>query len=255
MIYELEPHIRCSKRHQADYAILPGDPARVDRVKSYLSNVKEIASNREFRTIAGDYEGIRILVTSTGIGGPSIGIAVEELARIGVKNFIRIGSCGALQNSLKLGHLVLPSGAVRNDGTSAAYIEKGYPAVPDPDLFFSLVSSAKQLGFEFQHGKIRTHDSFYTDQEQEIDQFWAQKGILASDMESASLFVIGGLRGLKTAAVLNVVVEAEGELSIGINNYVDGRQAVVDGEQKEILTALNAIVVNEKIKNKYFREE
>lgn len=238
----IQPHIRCGIDHSAKFAILPGDPKRVDRVKTYLTNVEEIAYNREFKTITGFYKGIKLMVTSTGIGGASACIAVEELKNIGVEALIRIGSCGALQDNMKLGDLVIATGAVRNDGASQSYIEKSYPAVPDVNVLMSIINSAQGLNYKYHCGIIRSHDSFYTDDEEKIDSFWASKGVLASDMESSALMVIGSLRGLKTASILNVVVESKGNLENGINEYVNGEAEAFKGEEREILTALEAIV-------------
>jgi uridine phosphorylase len=234
----LQPHIRIGDEHMAAYALLPGDPARVDEVAKFLEHSEVLAYNREYKTVKGFYKGIPVLVTSTGIGGVSAGIAVEELKNIGVKAMIRIGSCGALQSHIKLGDLVIAAGAVRNDGASYSYINKAYPAIPDTELMFHVITAAKAAGAKQHTGIVRCHDSFYTDKEQDIDRFWSEKGILASDMETAALFVIGRLRGIKTASILNVVVEYEGNLEEGINEYVDSKS----GEEKEILTALEAIV-------------
>jgi uridine phosphorylase len=241
MSKELQPHIRCTAKDAAKYAILPGDPGRVDRVRSYLEDVKDIAYNREFKSILGYYKGVKLMVVSTGIGGSSAGIAVEELNNIGVETLIRIGSCGALQEGMRLGELVIANGAVRNEGTSDTYIEKGYPAVPDTKVLMKLIESAEKLNYKYYCGPIRSHDSFYTDDEENIDRFWSQKGILASDMESAPLFVIGRLRGLKTASVLNIVVEKSGNLESDINSYVSLENASSKGEEREILTALETI--------------
>lgn len=242
----LQPHIRCCSEDAADFAILPGDPERVERIRAFLENTKDIAYNREFKTITGYYKGVKVMATSTGIGGASACIAIEELRNIGVKTLIRIGSCGALQQGMKLGDLVIANGAVRNEGTSCMYVEKGYPAVPDPELMFNIIKAAKELGANYYCGRIRSHDSFYTDESDAIDEFWSKKGIIASDMETAPLFVVGGLRGLKTASILNVVVEYNASLESGINNYVDGENAAKKGERNEILAALEAIVYTEK---------
>jgi uridine phosphorylase len=238
MNYNLQPHIRVGNEHNAAYALLPGDPARVDEVAKFLEIPQVLAYNREYKTVKGIYKGVNVLVTSTGIGGVSAGIAVEELKNIGIKTMIRIGSCGALQSQIRLGDLVIAAGAVRNDGASYSYINKAYPAIPDTELLFHVIRAAKTLGAKHHTGIVRCHDSFYTDKEQDIDKYWSEKGVLASDMETAALFVIGGLRGIKTASILNVVVEHEGDLEEGINDYVDNKR----GEEKEILTALEAIV-------------
>jgi uridine phosphorylase len=241
MVNTLQPHIRLGNEDGAEYALLPGDPGRVSAVAKFLENPEELAYNREYKTVRGYYKGIPVLVTSTGIGGASAGIAIEELKNIGVKAMIRIGSCGALQPNLRIGDLVIASGAVRNDGASDAYIDKSYPAIPDTELLLHILTAAKGKGINFRTGIVRCHDSFYTDREQEIDNYWSDKGVLASDMETAALFVIGGLRGIKTASILNVVVEKEGDLEEGINDYVDSTSASKRGEETEILAALEAI--------------
>ncbi len=243
---DIQPHIRCSSADAAKYAVMPGDPQRVDRIKSFLENTKDISFNREFKSCTGYYKGIKVMVVSTGIGGASAGIAVEELSRIGVQTLIRIGSAGALQPDIKLGDLIIVNGAVRDEGASKAYIEAGYPAVPDTDVLISLIESAKELGYNYYSGRIRSHDSFYTDEESEIDAYWSKKGIIGSDMESAALFVIGGLRKLRTASILNVVVESDGRLDECINHYVGGESITALGERKEILTVLEGIVRLEK---------
>ena len=247
MLNDIQPHIRCCSKDAAKYTIMPGDPGRVDRVKFFLENPVDLAFNREFKSCTGFYKGVKVMVISTGIGGASTGIVVEELKNIGVQTLIRIGSCGALQPIIKLGDLIIANGAVRDEGTSKAYVEESYPAVPDTEVLISLIESAKELGCNYYCGKIRSHDSFYTDEEQKIDKYWGEKGILGADMESAALFVIGGLRNLKTASVLNVVVENDGNL-VGINSYVDGESVTALGEKREIITVLEAIVKLEKNK-------
>lgn len=246
MNYGVQPHIRCGINDTAKYAILPGDPERVERVKKFLDNPEDIVFNREFKTAVGFYKGVKVIVTSTGIGGPSAAIAVEELKNIGVETLIRIGSCGALQEDIRIGDLIIAAGAVRNDGTSDAYIEKGYPAIPDTEVLMCILKSAEELNYRYHCGYIRSHDSFYTDKENDIDNYWGEKGILGADMESAPIFVIGGLRKLKIASILNVVVEKNSNLEEGINGYVDGESSILKGEEREILTALEAIVKLER---------
>lgn len=239
----LQPHLRIGldDTHQVHYAILPGDPARVDRVMQHLDDSSILASNREFKSAIGTYKGTKVLVVSTGIGGASMGIAVEELKNIGVTTLIRIGSCGALQAGMKLGDLVVASGAVRSDGASKAYIDSSFPAVAHSELFVHAINTLNARKYTYHTGIIRSHDSFYTDEEASIDQFWSQKGVLASDMETAALYVIGALRHLKTLSILNVVVEHSSDLEDNINDYVDGNEAVMRGETSEIQTALDII--------------
>ena len=246
----LQPHIKLGKDNSAAYAILPGDPERVLRIKEYLDNPVDLAYNREFRSITGYYKGTKLLVVSTGIGGASTGIAVEELNNIGVKTLIRIGSCGALKKEIKLGNLVIASGAVRDDGASKAYIESIYPAVPDTKVLMEILNNCIKLGVTNHCGIIRSHDSFYTDKEDEIDKYWGSKGVLCADMESAALFTIGALRGIRTASILNAVVEADGSLDEGINNYGDMESRTALGEKNEILVALETINNLHKISDK-----
>ena len=129
----LQPHIQLSKEMTgARYALLPGDPLRVDRIVNFLDNPEHLGQNREFRAARGWYQGVEILVLSTGIGGPSTAIAIEELRQIGITTLIRIGSCGALQDNLELGDVIIAHAAVTDDGTSRTYAPTGYPACADP---------------------------------------------------------------------------------------------------------------------------
>ena len=239
---QLQPHIRLDHNHGARCALLPGDPARLDRIQPFLSDVEELAYNREYRSLVGNYQGIRVLALSTGIGGASAGIAVEELKNLGIENLIRIGSCGSLQPQVKIGDLILVSGAVRDDGASKAYIEPIFPAVPDSDLLFACVCAAKNRAIRFHTGIARSHDSFYTDREAEIDAYWSKRGVLGADMETAALYTIGRLRGLSAMSILNNVVAFEEDTLDAIGDYVDGATAAMQGEEHEILVALDAFV-------------
>lgn len=140
---ERQPHIRLSRAMtQARYALLPGDPQRVEHVARFLEKVEPLGQNREFRALRGWFHGIELLAVSTGIGGASTAIAVEELHRIGITTLIRIGSCGALQDHMAMGDLVIASGAVRDEGTSHAYAPAGYPACADNGLVHLLRTEA-----------------------------------------------------------------------------------------------------------------
>lgn len=238
----LQPHIQLGKNLDIKYALLPGDPARLDRIAPFLENVEELKFNREYRSLKGTYKGVPILAVSTGIGGASAGIAVEELRQIGVEAMIRIGSCGSLQPEVKMGDLIIVNGAVRDDGASKTYIDAIFPAVPDAELMFFCIEAAKENQIPYHVGIARSHDSFYTDLEEEIDAFWSKKGVLGCDMETAALFTIGHLRGVKTASLLNNVVAYEGDTSESIASYVDGESLSMKGEQNEIITALEAFV-------------
>mgnify|MGYP002740573487 CR=1 FL=1 len=143
-------HIQLPEDLGIEDAILPGDPARVDRVAALLEQPEELMFNREYKSVRGLWKGRPVLIISTGMGGPSTAIAVEELARTGVRQMIRIGSCGALTPTLDLGDLVLVCGAVRDDGTSAGYLPAEYPAVPDLDLLNACRTAARRQQAPYQ---------------------------------------------------------------------------------------------------------
>ncbi|HAT6805115.1 TPA: nucleoside phosphorylase [Citrobacter freundii] len=238
----MQPHIRLSKSMtSARYALLPGDPARVDRIVRFLDNPEILGQNREFRAARGWYQGVEILVLSTGIGGPSTAIAIEELRQTGVDTLIRTGSCGALQDTLTPGEVIIAHGAVADDGTSKTYAPVSYPACADPLLTVTLVQQAKQLNIPAVCGLVRSHDSFYTDREAELDAEWSARGVLGADMETAALMVVGALRGLRTASLLNVVVAHNACPGSSINNYVQQDALCQQGEERQIVLALQAI--------------
>ena len=233
-----EPHILCESGDISQYVILPGDPERVLRVGKELDSYEEIAYNREFRTIKGFYKGVEVTVTSTGIGGPSAAIAIEELISCGAEYMIRIGSGGSIQSNIKLGDLVIGTGAIREDGTSNMYISPNYPGVPDIKLTNLILETCEELGYSHHYGLIRSHDSFYIDDENEKMEYWNKKNVLSSDMESSILFTLGQLRGIKTGSILNTVVEYKSDVKEGIQDYTVESEIVMEGEKKEIILAL-----------------
>jgi uridine phosphorylase len=238
-----QPHILCSENDVSPFVLLPGDPKRVLRVAQFLDQWKEITFNREFRSGQGLYKGVPITVVSTGIGGPSMIIALEELINCGGEYFIRIGSAGASQADIAIGDLIIATGTVREDGASAMYVEKNYPAVADFYLLTALVESCLSLDYKFHLGITRSHDSFYIDDEAEQMKKANKNKLLASDMETASLYTLASLRGVKAASILNNVVLYQGELKDGISTYVDESQnSASAGEEREIIAALEAFV-------------
>ena len=240
MSENLMPHIRLPKDLDVDCVLLPGDPARADTVASYLEDARMLASNREFRSWQGTYKGKKMLVTSTGIGAASCAIAVEELIQCGVHNLIRIGSCGALQPECALGDLIFVTGAIRDDGTSAAYVEAQYPVIPDFDLLSACRESAVAENIPYHLGICRSHSCLYGDRNPELYSYWAGKRAIASDMETAVLFVLGSLRGVRTASILNVVAASQSSVAEDIGKYAAKEAISMSGEEREILTALEA---------------
>jgi len=237
----LQPHILCKKGDVAENVILPGDPQRVIRAAEFLDEAREVAFNREFRTITGKYKGVPITIISTGIGGVSCAIAVEELIACGGKNFLRIGSAGALQPGIKIGDLVIPIAAVREDGTSKMYVSENYPAVSDFKLTSYIIDTAEKLQYTYVSGIIRSHDSFYCDRQEEIVAYWSNEGILASDMETATLYTVARLRGAKASCILNIVVSKGESIKKGISQYQTFEGPAKEGEKREIILALESL--------------
>lgn len=236
-----QPHIQLEDTLGIRYAILPGDPARLDRIALQLENVEELAFNREFRSLRGTYRGMPVLAISTGIGGSSAAIALEELRRIGVTAMIRIGSCGALQENIALGDLILACGAIRDEGTSRAYADIRYPAVPDTVLLRGCMDAAAERNWEYHVGIVHSHESFYIDTNDSESAHWSACGALGADMETAALFTAGRLRGVRTASILNNVVLWGKDTADAIGDYAGGEDRTAIGEQREITVALEAL--------------
>ena len=252
-------HIQLDRSIGTVHAILPGDPARVDAIAAFLEDVKEEGFCREYKSVTGTYKGTRILAISTGMGGASTAICVEELADLGVRNLVRIGSCGALQQHLHNGQLVICDRAVCDDGPSQSYIDYLRYAAPeldfrpapesrelawayaDPGLVQACEDAAAALGYSWAKGSTRCHDALYLKRKGMLDEFYSGKGVFASDMETAALFAVGAVRGVRTASILNVVVEWKKDIKEGVGAYKDGADAAAMGEKNEILTALEAL--------------
>ena len=241
-----QPHILCSKEDISEYVLLPGDPQRALRAAAYLDQWQEIAYNREFRSIKGLYKGIPVTIVSTGIGGASAVIALEELIACGGKYFIRIGSGGAVQPGIHIGDLIIPTAAVREDGASRMYIGENYPAVADFQLTQAILETCDELKYPYFTGVVRSHDAFYIDEEEEKMSYWNKKRILASDMETAAIFTVSQLRGVHAASILNNVVLYQGNIKEGIGDYAQAAREAEEGEKREILLALETIIKTHK---------
>lgn len=235
----IQPHIQCEK--VSKMVLLPGDPKRVDKVMTFLDDAKVIANNREFKSAIGKYKGMDITVTSTGIGGASACIAMEELISCGAEYFVRIGSAGAIQENIKIGDIIISMASVREDGASSMYIDKSYPAVANYEILESLKKKAEELKYDHHVGITRSHDSFYIDNEIELMQYWNKKNVLGSDMETATLYAIGALRGVKVGSILNNVVLYNNDVKDGVNEYVNEQDLAQRGEEREIILALEAL--------------
>lgn len=212
---EMEYHVHLRKGDVGRYVLLPGDPGRVPKIAAYLDNAEKVAQNREYTTYTGEVDGIRVSVTSTGIGCPSAAIAVEELARVGADTFIRVGTAGTLQENVNLGDLVISTGSVRDDGTSKQYMPVSVPAVPDMPLTMALWEAAGKLGFPAHLGVTQTKDAFFTEENdpdlplyEDIQKMWKayqRANVLASSMESAAIFSVAMIRRLRAAEILAII--------------------------------------------------
>jgi uridine phosphorylase len=200
-------HIDVAPGEVSTIALLPGDPFRVPLVAEYLEDAREVAHKREHRTMVGTYKGRSITVTSTGMGCPSTAIAVEELARVGVTSFVRVGSTAALQPGIEPGDLIVSEGSFRNDGTTDMYAPKGYPAVPDLELTLALERAARAIapkhGLGAHAGLNVTDDAFYAETPAWTQQMSAL-GLLNVEMESSALFVVARQRGLRAGMICAV---------------------------------------------------
>ena len=222
-------HIQVTKGEVGRYVILPGDPKRCVKIAQYFDNPVLIADNREYITYTGTLDGVKVSVTSTGIGGPSASIAMEELYRCGADTFVRIGTCGGMQTEIKSGDIVIATAAVRMEGTSREYAPIEYPAVANLDVTNALVEAAKEKGFIYHTGVVQSKDSFYGQHEPEampvgyelINKWeaWKRMGCLASEMESAALFIVAGKLRVRMGSCLLVLANQEREKQ-GLENPV-----------------------------------
>lgn len=197
----MQYHIGVKTGEVGRYVLLPGDPKRCKKIAQHLEDPVLIADNREYTTYTGTLDGVRVSVTSTGIGGPSAAIALEELAALGADTFIRIGTCGGMDLDVMGGDIVIATGAIRMEGTSKEYAPIEYPAVSDLEVTNALVKACKKLGLRYHAGVVQSKDSFYGQHDPkrmpvgyELQQkwdAWLRMGCKASEMESAALFIVG----------------------------------------------------------------
>lgn len=230
----LQYHIDLKPGDVGEYVLLPGDPARVELFAKYVDKPQKMAYKREFQTYTGYYKGIKVSCTSTGIGSPSTAIAVEELANIGATTFIRIGSCGGLADDVHVRDLIIATGTMRNEGTTPFYAPLALPAVADFYLTQALIQSAEELksrhNFTYHVGLSGANDAFYGDTPEFTNKMHdlRLKGV---EMESAAIFIITHLRGLRGAAIFTVTatsftsesldeMEAGGEASNWFENMI-----------------------------------
>ena len=232
-----QAHICLDETLGVRYAILPGDPARLDRVAAQLESVRELAYNREFRSLTGTYKGVPVLAVSTGIGGSSAGICVEELHNIGADTFIRVGTCGGINLKVQSGDIVVATGAIRFEHTSQEYAPLEYPAVANLDVTNALRQASLAMGKQTHVGVVQCKDAFYGQHSPakmpvsyELLQkweAWKRLGVLASEMESAALFVVADALGCRCGSCFHVIWNQEREAAGLDQNMSEDTSAAV----------------------------
>ena len=214
-------HIRCKPGDVGGYCLLPGDPGRCESIAQWFDEPAHVVTNREYVTYTGTLLGEKVSVCSTGIGGPSAAIAMEELANLGVHTFVRVGTCGGIDLKVQSGDVVVATGAVRMDGASKEYAPIEYPAVADFDVTCALVQAAKNLEKSWHTGVVQCKDSFYGQHSPEKSpvsyellqkwESWKRLGVKASEMESAALFVVAAALGVRCGSCFHVIWNQERE--------------------------------------------
>jgi uridine phosphorylase len=238
-------HLMLKQGDVPPYAILPGAPERTEKIAKDWADVKLVANNREFRTVTGTYKGTPLAAVSTGIGGPSSEICINELSKVGVHTCIRVGTTGCIQPQYDLGDLIIAVAAVRKDGTSDTYIDPEYPAFADSLVVMALMAACDNLGFQYGLGLDYTVASFYTGQArplcedgsgyfpsflENLIEDLTQAGVTNIEMETAAQFVVGKLHKMRMGAILSVV-----------SNRVTDRWGDGGGEDKSVLAAAEAM--------------
>jgi len=216
-VAERKYHVGLAQGEVGAYVLVPGDPFRTKLIAEHLEGAEEKAWSREFRTFTGHLGGTPVSTCSSGIGGPSMAIAVEELGELGVHTFLRVGTCGAAQPGIHLGDLVIATGAVRTEGTPDGYVPREYPAIASHDVLTACLEAARAAEVPRHLGVIRSVDALYSDllpermpRPQELRaelEMWARAGIVANDMESSTLMVVSALRGWRAGVLLLCVDE------------------------------------------------
>lgn len=241
---DVQYHINMKQGDVGRYVILPGDPKRCVKIAEHFDNPVLVADHREFVTYTGFIDGVKVSVTSTGIGGPSASIALEELANIGADTFIRVGTSGGMDINVLGGDLVIASGAIRMEGTGREYAPMEFPAVANYEVLNALVKASKDLGKKYHVGIVQCKDAYYGQHEPEtkpvayelINKWnaWLKLGALASEMESAALFIVGAYRRVRVGAILNVVANQE-RRKLGLDDPME------HDTEAAIVTAIEAI--------------
>lgn len=215
----MQYHIRLKKGDIPAYVITSGDPKRVAKIASLWDSSKEMADYRQYVTYKGEYKGTKLACTSSGIGAPGLAVALEELVRIGVKNVIRVGTCGSIQPDMHVGDMVISTGAVRLDGASKDYVIPEYPAVAHYEIVDALIKAAKKLKIKYHVGITASTDTFFCGQgrpgfnnylpsfKEKIFEDMKKAGVKNFEMEASCLLTLGSLFNIRTGAICVVVAD------------------------------------------------
>ncbi|MFA4942911.1 MAG: nucleoside phosphorylase [Patescibacteria group bacterium] len=248
-----EPHILCQKGDIAPYVLLPGDPGRVLRMAKLLDSAREISFNREYRVVTGKYKGMPVTICSTGIGGPSTAIAMEELINLGARTFIRVGSCGACQKNIKIGDVIISDSVIREDHTCLDYVPLQFPGVADRHVLRDLEESATRAKARHHIGPTISSDALYSLANKDRKTIWSKFGALAQDMETGTVLTLARVKGVSAGSIL-LVVDMEGEKNIKAkiaaysSEAQSGAGKLVEMEKKAVAIALEALLINKKNK-------
>ena len=230
---KLQYHIRCKPGDVAETVLLPGDPERVPKISAFWDEYREIANYREHMTHTGKIMGMEITACSTGTGGGSTASALEELAEVGAKTFIRVGTTSAIQPNIRPGDLIISSGAVRYDGTSGDYVNLYYPAIADYEVVSALVEACENLGYTYHVGITATAASFFCGQNRPgyggYRQSWFEEryqdlraaNILNYEMEAATVLTLSSLFKLKAGTIFTVIGNRETDEFIYIYGNIE----------------------------------
>ena len=249
---EKQFHIHCKEGDVGKYVILVGDPGRVPKVAEHFDDAHKVAQNREYTTYTGTLCGERVSVCSTGIGGPSTAIAIEELVQLGAHTFIRCGTCGGIDIDVKSGDIVVATAAVRFEHTSMEYAPIEFPAVSDFDTALALHDAAKELGLCVHMGVVQSKDSFYGQHSPERSavsyellskwEAWKKLDVKASEMETAALFVVASALGVRSGSCFHVIWNQERQKAYGDDAMSEDTSQVV----KVAVNALKKLIINDK---------
>lgn len=231
----MEFHIRCEPEDISRYVLCPGDHARAEKIAEHMEDARLVTDSRGYVVFSGTYEGIFMTACGTGMGGPTVAIALEELSNMGADTFMRVGSCGVFQEGQGPGDVIIASGTVRAGGTADAYLPPIFPAVPTFSMLRELVRTAERMEIEHTIGVGVAGDAFYAPRDPAQRERLIEAGVISVEMESDTLFVVGMLRGWRTGALYasdGTATEIKPEW---------GEEAFREGEQNVIRIGLGAM--------------